>query len=274
MVKQDVYLHGHDESVVSQHAMRTAGEAAAFFRPHLRSDMNLLDMGCGPGSITVGLAEWLPDGHVTGLDFDESVVETAQKDAAERGLTNIDFISGSVYELPFEDSSFDAIYSHQVLQHLSDPQGMLKEALRVVKPGGVVGIREVDWGTARWWPESEALSRFLEIYNAVADRNGGDANMGRRVRSEMNKAGFVNVAVGAGAWSFGNPEEIKGWGEQWATRTLESNIATKAVEYGISDRSELESVSEGWTVWSRDPDAYYTFIHAEALGWKPAAASQ
>ena len=110
MVKQDVYLHGHDESVVSQHAMRTAGEAAAFLRPHLRSDMSLLDMGCGPGSITVGLAEWLPDGHVTGLDFDDSVVETAQKDAAERSLTNIDFISGSVYELPFGDSSFDAIY--------------------------------------------------------------------------------------------------------------------------------------------------------------------
>jgi SAM-dependent methyltransferase len=270
MVKQDVYLHGHDESVVSQHAKRTAGEAAAFLRPHLRSDMSLLDMGCGPGSITVGLAEWLTDGHVTGVDFDESVIETAQGDAAARGLTNTKFISGSVYELPFQDSSFDAIYSHQVLQHLSDPQGMLREALRVLKPGGVVGIREVDWGTASWWPRLEALSRFLEIYNAVADRNGGDANMGRRVRSEMNSAGFADVTVGAGVWSFGNPDEIKGWGEQWATRTLESNIGAKAVEYGIANQSELESVSKGWMEWSRDPDAFYTFIHAEALGWKPA----
>ncbi|NQW17966.1 MAG: methyltransferase domain-containing protein [Chloroflexi bacterium] len=270
MTKKDVYLHGHDESVVSHHAMRTAGEAAAFFRPHMRPDMNLLDLGCGPGSITVGLAEWIPEGHVTGIDFDDSVIESAKKDAAERGLTNTDFISGSVYELPFENSSFDAVYSHQVLQHLSEPQQMLREAIRVVKPGGVVGIREVDWGTAGWWPKSESLSRFLEIYNAVADRNGGDANMGRRVRSELNKAGYVDVTVGAGVWAFGNPEEIKGWGEQWARRTLESNIAAKAVEYGIADQSELELVSEGWLAWSRDPDAYYTFTHAEAVGWKPA----
>ena len=267
---RETYTHGHHESVVEQHAMRTAGEAAAFFKPYLRPDMALLDLGCGPGSITVGLAEWLSDGSVVGVELDGGVLEAGREQAREMGLSNVEFQVASVYELPFEDETFDAVYAHQVLQHLGQPADALTEARRVLKPGGVIGVREVDWGSAIVWPEMSEITRFLEIYHRVTARNGGDADVGRRLRALFNGAGFTDVRVGAGIWSFGTMELTKQWGESWARRVLESNIADRAVEYGIASKQELEEASAGWLRWSVEPDAYFSFSHGEAVGWKAA----
>jgi ubiquinone/menaquinone biosynthesis C-methylase UbiE len=265
---RETYTHGHHESVVEQHAMRTAGEAAAFLQPFLRPDMALLDIGCGPGSITVGLAEWLPDGSVVGVELDEGVLEAGRDQARDMGLANVQFQVASVYALPFEDESFDAVYGHQVLQHLGQPDDALTEALRVLKPGGVIGVREVDWGSTVAWPEMSEITRFLDIYHRVAARNGGDADVGRRLRSLLNGAGFADVRVAAGVWSFGTTDLTKQWGESWARRVLESSIADRAVEYGIASKQELEEVSAGWLRWSVEPDAYFSFSHGEAVGWK------
>lgn len=265
----ETYTHGYHESVVEQHAMRTAGEAAAFVKPFLRPGMRLLDVGCGPGSITVGLAEWLPEGSVIGIELDGGILESGRAQAREMGLSNVEFQEASAYELPFPDETFDAVYAHQVLQHLGQPADALKEAFRVLKPGGVIGMREVDWGSVVVWPEMAEITRFLDIYDRVAARNGGDAHVGRKLRALFTRAGFVDLRVGAGVWSFGTSELTKQWGESWARRVLESNIADRAIEYGIASKSELEEVSAGWLRWSVDPNAYFSFSHGEAVGWKP-----
>src|SRR5438093_13717614 len=120
-LRHEKYTHGHAPATLQQHAQRTADEAAAFLLPHLRPGMRLLDVGCGPGSITRGLAERLAPGQVVGLDLSRETLAAASQDAAARGLENLQYEEGSVYQLRFPDASFDVTYAHQVFQHLPEP---------------------------------------------------------------------------------------------------------------------------------------------------------
>jgi ubiquinone/menaquinone biosynthesis C-methylase UbiE len=262
----ETYTHGYHASVVAQHAARTATEAAAFLLPLLKSGMKLLDIGCGPGSITVGLAEIVAPGETVGVDLGETLIKQAREDAVNKGLKNLRFEVASAYSLPFADASFDAAYLHQVLQHLSRPVDALTEARRVLRPHGFIGVREVDWGSTIFWPRLPLLDRFLQIYHDVATRNGGDADAGRRVRSWLQGAGFRDATMSASTWVFPGRETTAAYGESWAQRTTQSNIAAKATEYGLATRKELEAIAAAWREWGRHPDAFFCFAHVEGIG--------
>jgi len=123
---------------------RTATERAAFFIPHLRSGMRLLDCGSGPGSITCDLAEVVVPGGVVGLDVQPSLVDRACVLASEHGLGNVRIEVGSIDALPSPDGTFDACLVHKVPVHLGEPLAALREVRRVLKPGGLVGIRDTN----------------------------------------------------------------------------------------------------------------------------------
>ncbi len=263
------YTHGHHASVVAAHSARRASEAAAFVLPRLSSPMRLLDFGCGPGTITIDLAEHLlPDGSVLGIDSSGAVIEQARRSAVERGVSNIDFSVNSVYETGYDPNSFDAAYAHQVLQHLSDPVSALSEVRRVLRPGGICAVREVDWGASALWPPDDRLAKFFDVYHRVAKRNGGDANAGRRLKQWFTDAGFDDLTVTTSTWTFADKGGLKWWGEQWAERILRSDIATRAVEYGIATEGELSEISQGWLDWVEAEGAFYAFIQVETVGVK------
>ena len=113
--------------------------------PYLKPGMSLLDCGCGPGTITLGFAEVVSPGRVIGMDVEESQVEIARSNAETVGLSNATFETANIYELPFDDNSFDAAFCHGVLDHLTDPLKALLEMRRVLKPGGVIGVRSGNW---------------------------------------------------------------------------------------------------------------------------------
>ncbi|MBN4064672.1 methyltransferase domain-containing protein [Dehalococcoides mccartyi] len=263
------YTHGYHASVVAAHAVRRASEAAAFVLPQLKSPMRLLDFGCGPGTISVDLAEHLlPDGSLVGIDSSQSVIEQAQSAASDKKLSNIEFEVNSIYETGYESESFDAAYAHQVLQHLSEPVKALEEARRVLKPGGICGVREVDWGTSAIWPLDDRISKFFDVYKAVAERNGGDANAGRRVKQWFGEAGFTDLVATSSTWTFADDAGLKWWGEQWAERILRSDLAKRAVEYGIASEAELAEISQGWLDWVQADGAFFSFTHVEVVGTK------
>jgi ubiquinone/menaquinone biosynthesis C-methylase UbiE len=118
-------------------ALRTAAKEGAFFVPFLRPGMRVLDLGCGPGSITLGLAETVAPGEVIGVDLQPSQVAQAQALGAARGMMNARFEVADVYRLPFPDGSFDAAFAHVVLMHLREPVRALAEMRRVLRPGGI-----------------------------------------------------------------------------------------------------------------------------------------
>ena len=266
----DQYTHGHHQSVVTAHSARRASESAAFLLPRLHSPMRLLDFGCGPGTITVDLGEVLaPDGSVVGIDSSEDVVAQARAHAEQSGSTNVTFETRSIIETGFPDAEFDVAFAHQVLQHLPDPVAALKEAKRVLKPGGLCAVREVDWGTAAIHPKSPGLRRFFDVYFRVARRNGGNANAGRHLKGWFVDAGFTDLEVTTSTWSFGDEAGLQWWGNQWAERILQSNIATAAVEYGFATQDELETISAAWKDWITAPGAFFAFTQVEVIGTNP-----
>ena len=262
----EVYQHGHHASVVSNHAKRTADTVAAFFLPLLRPGMRLLDVGCGPGSITQGLAKRVAPAQTIGIDASASVIETARS-LADASLENLAFEVGNIYEPRFPAESFDAIFAHQVLQHLRRPVDATSQMRILLAPGGMVGVREVDWGSATFHPESEGIRRFLHMYYDLAHRNGGEPNAGRFMRRWFREAGFDEVRVTTSTVSYTDAAATREWGETYAARTLQSNIADKALEYGIATRADLESMAAAWRAWGSDPDALFCFSNTEVVAW-------
>jgi ubiquinone/menaquinone biosynthesis C-methylase UbiE len=121
--------------------------------------MHILDVGCGPGTITADLAKLVPEGHVTGIERSaEDVLQAARDQAAAQGISNITYAIDDVLSLSFPDNSFDVVHAHQVLQHVSDPVLALKEMYRVVKPGGIVAARCGDFSAMACYPETEGIS--------------------------------------------------------------------------------------------------------------------
>lgn len=264
----EVYQHGHHASVISNHAKRTAESVAAFFLPSLKPGMRLLDVGCGPGSITLGLARRVAPAETIGIDPSPQAIDAARNAAAGVADANITFEIGNIYEPTFAAGSFDAVFAHQVLQHLSRPVDALKQISHLLKPGGFVGVRDVDWGSTTFYPESPAIRRFLALYTDLAHRNGGEPNAGRHMRRWFREAGFSQTRVTTSTVSYTDAAATQEWADTYAERTVHSNIADKALEYGLASRADLEDLAAGWRAWGADPDALFCFSHTEVIAWK------
>jgi ubiquinone/menaquinone biosynthesis C-methylase UbiE len=260
-----VYTHGHHESVLRSHTWRTAANSAAYLIGELRPGLDVLDVGCGPGTITADLAELVAPGRVTAVDAAADVLGRARAFAEGRGLDNIRFAVADVHGLDFPDDSFDVVHAHQVLQHVGDPVQALREMRRVCRPGGVVAVRDSDYAAFNWYPEPPVLDEWLELYQRVARANGGEPDAGRRLLSWARTAGFTDITPGAAAWCFATPADRAWWSSLWADRTVASEYARIAVEGGHTDREQLEAIAAGWRAWGEHPDAWFMVPHGELL---------
>ena len=205
MPTSDTYLHGHHDSVLRSHRWRTAENSAGYLLARLPADARVLDVGCGPGTITVDLAARVPPGQVTGIDAAGDVLELARQEADRRGQANVRFEVGDVYDLGYDDGTFDVVHAHQVLQHLSDPVAALTEMRRVSLPGGLVAARDGDYGGFFWFPDDPGLTEWQELYRNVARALGGEPDAGRRLLSWARQAGFAAIEASASAWCYTGP---------------------------------------------------------------------
>lgn len=260
-----VYGQGHAESVVRSQHWRTVDNSAAYLAPELRPGLDVLDVGCGPGTITVDLARRVAPGTVVGIDPSGSVVEQARENAAAAGAANVAFERGDVFALAADAATYDVVHAHQVLFHLTDPVAALREMLRVVRPGGVVAARDSDYAGAMWWPADPRLDRWLEVYRAVARGNGAEPDGGRRLMAWAHAAGAADVTPSASIWCHSTPAERAWWGGMWADRILDSRIAEQAVAGGHATRSELQDISAAWREWADHPDGWFAIPHGEIL---------
>ncbi|MEU3316469.1 methyltransferase domain-containing protein [Streptomyces sp. NPDC006662] len=262
-----VYTHGHHESVLRSHRWRTAANSAAYLIGELRPGMRLLDVGCGPGTITADLADLVgPGGRVTAVDAAPDVLDQAAAYAAERGVEGaVDFAVADVHALEFPDDTFDVVHAHQVLQHVGDPVRALREMRRVCRPGGIVAVRDADYAAMTWYPATPGLEEWLELYRRVARANGGEPDAGRRLLSWARAAGFTEVRASATAWCYATPEEVAWWSGLWADRTTASSYA-EVVERGRqATGAQLAGIAAAWREWGAAADAWFSVLNGELL---------
>ena len=269
---EDVYTHGHADSVLRSHRWRTAENSAGYLLPRLHEGARILDVGCGPGTITVDLARIATSGSVVGLDRSEAVIGEARATARQAGVANVEFAVGDVYALDHEDHTFDVVHAHQVLQHLSDPVAALREMGRVCTPEGLVAVRDSDYSAFTWWPAVPELDEWLDLYRAVARGNDAEPDAGRRLKSWALAAGLEVVSSTAGVWCFASPEDVAWWGGMWAERIVSSSMADQAMERGLATTGDLARLAQGWRRWAASADAWLVILHGELL-CSPAAAS-
>jgi SAM-dependent methyltransferase len=257
------YTHGHAESVLDSHRWRTAANSAGYLIPRLRPGIALLDVGCGPGTITIDLARLVAPGKVVGLDSAAEVIEVARAAASKAQLDSLTFETGDVYGLPYADNTFDVVHAHQVLQHLADPVAALVEMRRVCRPGGLVAVRDADYGAMVWAPASAGLDRWNELYRRLARLNGGDPDAGRALLGWAQAAGFDDIEASAGVWCFATPADRVWWASTWERRVTDSPLAEQLLARGLARSDELVELGAAWHSWQVAPEGWFAVIHGE-----------
>jgi SAM-dependent methyltransferase len=246
---------------------RTAATSAAFLLGYLKPGMALLDCGCGEGSITLGLAELVAPGQVVGVDLAPGAIERARQRAADRGVMNVRFEAGSVYALPFPDASFAAVFSHALFEHLTDRPQALREIWRVLKPGGMVGVRCPDLAAMIIEPYDPQLAHFWALIARIRDELGGDSQMGR-LCGLLQAAKFTNVRGSASLESYGTLDRRQWCAELYGRFALDAPYAQEWLRRGWIAQETLEQIGAAWQGWAGRPNAFNAEAWCEAVGWK------
>ena len=196
-MNSETYTPAHTENATAFMARRTIETHGEFFLPYLTPGVSVLDCGCGPGSITLSIANRIGNGRIVGVDFAESQIQRAIEIAKQRGIRNVTFHQTDCHALPFDDASFNRVFSNALMEHLVDPTRALREMYRLLKPGGVIGICSPDWGGFILSPPSTELTRAIDAYTGLQTRNRGDVHVGRKLGIHLAAAGYHDVRLAA-----------------------------------------------------------------------------
>jgi ubiquinone/menaquinone biosynthesis C-methylase UbiE len=266
---REIYTNTGNTEYEQLIAQRSAGDVVHFLLPHLRTGLCVLDVGCGPGSITCDLARFVAPAQVVGIDLQPSQITAARSLAAQRGVTNVRFESGSIYELPYPDGSFDVATAVVVLFHLRDPLRALRELRRVLKPGGLVAAMDIDAGGNLVWPSLPAVERLLDFTYRVVEHNGGDPYLGRKHRSLLLEAGFERPEVHPGHNLYARQERTHQAAETYVLRLQGQAQEATILGQGWATREELDHMYLAMREWGERPDSFLYEQFFGALGWAP-----
>ena len=263
--ERETYAMGYSDIFLKLLRRRSAGRNAAHLLPLLRPGMDLLDLDCGPGSITLGLAQAVWPGEVTGLDQNPEQVENARSALAKAQVKNARFVTGDALDLPFPDSSLDVVHCHGFLMHSPSIKEQLTEIVRVLKPGGILASRDMDVPSSFIAPTHESNRGMWEMLGEVIRREGGNPWMGRQLKTFFVNAGLEDVEPGYGADFFESPQDVA-FLEQFL---LEWALSREVGENSSGAEDDFSRWREQVRRWSRRQGAVGCFHFGHAVGRKP-----
>jgi len=253
-------MTGYEEALRRRHrpahATRTARSHAAFLLPYLRPGLALLDLGCGPGTITAGLSDAVAPGPAVGVDLMPGHPDDAP---------GVRFVAADVTALPFADASFDAVFACCMLQHLADPLAALREARRVARPGAVIGVVDADWGGQLMYPNDARLDRALEV--AAGLRPNTSPYVGRQLRSLLAEAGFVRTEGFARVGVDATSEQTRAVAGFSAAGYADPAAVERAVHLGLATADEMAGFAGAWRAWGEHPGAFLARLWCEAIAF-------
>jgi SAM-dependent methyltransferase len=262
--EREPYTMGYGPAATTIMATRTAESHAAFFLPYLEPGMSLLDCGSGPGSVTLGFAELLAPGQVVGTEIEGSHVALASQTANERDLLNVRFEVADIYALPFEDAYFDAVFISAVLGNLHEPVRGLREAYRVLKPGGVIGVKEFDHGGDLVYPLDPVVMKYGDLYGRLRKENGHDPEGGRKIGKFLLDAGFHDLKRSASYESYGDPISLRDSAEV-SIGLLSEGWADAFISRGWATAEEINEINNAWRKFPDLEGAFYAYAWCEAV---------
>lgn len=253
MDKRETYTVGYSEVAMRYMMRRHAARDAAFLLSYLKPGMSLLDCGCGPGTITVGLAEAVAPGQVIGVDLDAGQIEIARKVAHDRGTKNLAVEAASVYQLPFPDNSFDTVFSHALFEHLAEPVAGLREIRRVLKPGGLAGVASPDWSGVMFAPRDSEVEEAIQVYTQLQIKNGGNPFVGRELGRLFQEAGFSDIRLTA---TYDCYERV----------SLISDLLAERIQTSGPDSASMERLCKALKRWAANPATMFGQSFVAAIG--------
>ena len=271
MTTESTYTIGHRECALRYMRFRTAERSCGFFRQHIGPATRILDCGCGPGSITIGLARWAPDGQAVGIDIGADQLDGARARARDLGVTNVTFRQGSIFDLPFADGSFDVVFSQTVLFHVPHPEKALAEIKRVLRPGGLVALRDAINASVFIWPDDPLVREISRVVRRGALRSGGNPDVGQELGTLLHAAGFDDVFFTMSVEQPERPEERSQYFSLVAG-LFEGDLGTLAVREGWSTPERLAAGVARCRELANQPGAVWAVPFGQAIGRKPAEA--
>ena len=263
------YTLGFGEAIVERWKRHTVDSHASHLIPYLEPGLRVLDFGCGPGTISVGLAKAVEPGELHGIDMEASQIDIARSVAEAGGYDNATFHVGDVTDLPFEDGFFDLAHGHAIFTHVPDTQAAMAEVKRVLKPGCIISCRESIFRYSFQAPSFEVLDigwiMFSELI-AVAD---GHPDFGKDVKRHLVEAGFTDINTSASFNHYCTAEDIaslytaiEGW-------FLSPDTVKAALAYGVADQVHFDRYRDALDRWKEHPGAFGAIAYGEAIARKP-----
>jgi ubiquinone/menaquinone biosynthesis C-methylase UbiE len=247
------YTPGHTTNASNFMAARDLESHGFFLLPFLQSGFDVLDAGCGPATISADIADAVFPGKVTAIDISPAELDHGRRLAEGREIVNLEFVTASVYELPFPDSCFNVVFSNALVEHLSDPRRALREFHRLTQPGGFVALCSPDWDAFGISPLPMAVGRAINAYRDLQESNGGNSRAGFHLHEWLVDAGFAVLSH-----------------SEW----IEEHEDSKQVAEYLALQLENAGQFHHGTVlrdWSRDPAARFRQSWKYAIGARSAA---
>lgn len=264
------YAMGYSDDFLRLLTRRNAETAAFRLLPHLRPGMKVLDCGCGPGTISVGLAKAVAPGELHGVDFEASQIAMAQAAAQAGGHHNAHFQVADGASLPFADNTFDAAHCHAVLMHVPEPGQVLAELKRVLKPGGILSARESVLASNFFEPDpQEQLAQATATFAKLLAASGGHPGMGKALKRILLDAGFRDICATASFEPFSAEDDrtfLQGFVRNWF---FSPKMKDPAVKYGLASAADFAAWGEALDAWRAHPGGFAAFSWGEAVAHKP-----
>ena len=263
---QSPYAMGYSEEFLSLLARRNAETVAFHLLPHLRPGMKVLDCGCGPGTISMGLAKAVAPGELHGVDIEASQIAMAQAAAQAGGRDNAHFQASDATNLPFADNTFDVVHCHAILMHVPNLSQVLAEVKRVLKPGGILSARESVIGAYLFEPDPQGhLKQATDTFGQLLAASGGHPNLGKALKSVLMDTGFRDVRATASFEPFSEEEDrafLQGFIRNWF---FSAKMKTPAIKYGLATEKDFAAWGEALDAWRAAPGGFGAFAWGEAI---------
>lgn len=267
MTTTEQYSGGYSPLIIDQFKQRTFARQGAFLLPYLTSGLTVLDCGCGPGSMTLDIAELVSPGQVFGIDSSPIQIEQALLLQQQRGISNVSFTTGSAYQLPYPDEKFDVVFAHAVLYHLQQPEQALAEFRRVLKPNGLVALRDACHSGDMMIPESSDLTAVWNTIDKVFTHQGGNIYFGSRHKQLLLELGFRDITISCSYDTFASDAEKDSIRSYWQQFLAVDHRQLILKQQWLTETA-LTQQCAALNDWCANPASFFARARCEAIAGK------